>query len=468
MPALQDIIINISSVRAGAKARIFRPLIVGTDTVAIAPALYTTLAEIADAFGTDSDEYAMVQSLLSQQIQPTDFAVARKADATSWVDALTGYLDSAPEFYAVLISSREATDLQAVGTWANSSNRFFFGCGDDPSDLGTQGYQAWGFDEAKTGASTTGLLNDATTYGATITIDGNVVNVVVTGSAANTIDDLLDEINADLGSAGLASLTSNAIRITSATAGADSTVSIVDDNVGADEALFATLTDAAATVSTAVVGTGRALDREAYLIHNNAATDYPECALVGSRIGLTPGTAAQGSFKWKVLTGQNPGDWTTSELTLIRNEGESSARGIALQSQKGLGATTNAGCATSGRAISDVIQVDYVKDQIELALLNLLTSVPAVAMDDEGIGQVESVLRTVFSQMSRLGIIGRVGSKEDVQFSDDGQFMWRVRVPRRVDIPLADRANGYLTGVEFDYVRAGEVNRVVINGVVTD
>lgn len=77
----------------------------------------------------------------------------------------------------------------------------------------------------------TGLANDATVYSANVTIDGIPRTIQITGSAAQTFDALITEINADLTTplAGSASITEDgSLVITSSSTGAFSTVVISD------------------------------------------------------------------------------------------------------------------------------------------------------------------------------------------------------------------------------------------------
>ncbi len=90
----------------------------------------------------------------------------------------------------------------------------------------TAGYQVVNVGGAKTGADTSGLTNDATAYTATITVDGVAKPISVVGSAAQTYTTLLAEINTDLGASAVAALVGGNIKVTSATTGAASSVSI--------------------------------------------------------------------------------------------------------------------------------------------------------------------------------------------------------------------------------------------------
>lgn len=121
---------------------------------------------------------------------------------------------------------------------------------EDPS----AGYQEWGFSTIKVASDTSGLANDTTKYGAIVTVDGVAKEINITGSAAQTFGGVITGINTDLGTAGVAALVGGKIRITSATTGAKSRVSITDGNDSADAGLFASLTGANEAAEEAVDG----------------------------------------------------------------------------------------------------------------------------------------------------------------------------------------------------------------------
>lgn len=102
----------------------------------------------------------------------------------------------------------------------------------------TAGYQVVNVGGAVTGASPTGLANNATTYTASINVDGgaHVRAISIVGSAAQTFTTLVAELNADAGGFFVAAIVAGNLRITSASTGATSTVAITDTN------LFSTLT----------------------------------------------------------------------------------------------------------------------------------------------------------------------------------------------------------------------------------
>lgn len=92
----------------------------------------------------------------------------------------------------------------------------------------TAGYQIANFGHGAVGGNDTGYANDSTTYTAVITVDAVGKNISVVGSAAQTYDELIDEINTDLAAAAVAAIVDGNIVVTSATTGTSSTVAIVD------------------------------------------------------------------------------------------------------------------------------------------------------------------------------------------------------------------------------------------------
>ncbi|MCK9369700.1 hypothetical protein M0R04_07310 [Candidatus Dojkabacteria bacterium] len=101
------------------------------------------------------------------------------------------------------------------------------------------GFQNVLFSTPKLVGDATGLVS-ATTYTATITVDGSAKAISILGSAAQTFTTLINEINTDLAASAVASVnTLGNIQVLSATAGSTSTVAIVDSGTNH---LFAALT----------------------------------------------------------------------------------------------------------------------------------------------------------------------------------------------------------------------------------
>lgn len=88
------------------------------------------------------------------------------------------------------------------------------------------------FAGAVTGATATGLSNDATVYTMTVNVNGSPQAISVVGSAAQTITTLLAEINADLtGVTATFDDTNDLIKIDHDTAGSGNTIVVVDTDL---------------------------------------------------------------------------------------------------------------------------------------------------------------------------------------------------------------------------------------------
>lgn len=113
----------------------------------------------------------------------------------------------------------------------------------------TSGYQTVIITPAfASGTDATGLANDTTVYTATIAVDGTSTPISVEGSAAQTVADLVNAINADLGVGAQIALVDGNLVVTSKSTGIASTVAITDVD------LFDGLTGTA-EIGTAVAGT---------------------------------------------------------------------------------------------------------------------------------------------------------------------------------------------------------------------
>jgi hypothetical protein len=203
---------------------------------------------------------------------------------------------------------------------------------------------------------------------------------------------------------------------------------------------------------------GRSVDREAYLIHNNDSTDYPECAWAGKELAKIPGSS---TFKWKRLNGQSASTFTLTQLNTIRTN-----HGQALQEQAGV-TFVNEGKCTSGEFIDIILGQDWVEDQMRTGLPSLFLKNDKIPMDNRGIAQVEGVIRDVLKRAGDNGIVAAAVTDDDKLLSDDKVYMFTVQVPDRADISVNDRANRELNGVKFMYTTAGAIHIVTVTGYIS-
>lgn len=339
MAYINDITINISRGTLGLQQQNFLPLIIGSGVAASGVSTMTSLTDMTDyGYLSTDEEYKMASAMWAQSPSPSSIKVMRKLAATDYDAALTTLITTDNDFYAICIESRAKADLAAVGTWANSNSKFFFG-----------------------------------------------------------------------GSSDITALDS------------------------------------------------RNVDREAYLIHDNDADDYAECAWVGREIPKQPGS---NTWKWKILSGQNASTFTSTELATIRSD-----NGQALQSQAG-SIFTNEGITTSGEYIDIILAQDWIEDQLKIGFLGLFLKNDKISMDDSGIAQVEGVIRDVLKRAGDNKIIAKAVSAADMLISDDKVYIYQVTVPQRSDISVADRAARSLTGVKFIYTTAGAIHKLTIAGLI--
>lgn len=203
--------------------------------------------------------------------------------------------------------------------------------------------------------------------------------------------------------------------------------------------------------------TGRNVAREAYLIHNTPST-FPECAWAGQNLPKDPGSI---TWKWKSPGGQNAASYDITDLNTIRtNHGQTITEigGIPV---------VNEGITTSGEYIDVIRGQDWVKARIEEGLYSLFINNDKVSMDNVGISQVESVIRSILKQAGNMGIIANATTETELAKSDDKMYMYQVTTPRREDISPADRAARKLTNVEFIYYLAGAIHEAEVKGKIT-
>lgn len=193
----------------------------------------------------------------TESVPATEDLLTFAAVASNAVLGKTGKLEAREDFVNQT-SGYSSGALQAVHIHTSLSNvqtfisaavgKMFTGKSTLTSVLDlTAGRQMIDVGGAKTGATATGLANDATTYGMLVSVDGAAnTQVTVTGSAAQTYTTLLAEINADLTGA-TASLVAGNIEVKSNSAGGS--ISITNSAGTASVALCTTLTNFRALIS---------------------------------------------------------------------------------------------------------------------------------------------------------------------------------------------------------------------------
>lgn len=188
-------------------------------------------------------------------------------------------------------------------------------------------------------------------------------------------------------------------------------------------------------------------DRTVLMVHHD--TDERVAAgWVGRCAPLEPGSF---TWKYKTVNGVSEADIGATELIQLHHDGGNSyiqKMGV-LQSSEGL--------TTSGEYIDIMQSQDFVEARISENVHMLLFNSDKVPYDDSGIALIGGQIREVMQLATGQGII----AKDE---NDDG--IWNIYLPRRADIPAAQRATRVLPDIEFDFELAGAVHGVKIRGII--
>lgn len=200
-------------------------------------------------------------------------------------------------------------------------------------------------------------------------------------------------------------------------------------------------------------------DREIMIAHDRPL-DYPDCALMARCLPLAPGSI---TWKDKVLAGQVACGYDTTTLNLIRSK-----NGIAL-TEYGGAVTTNEGTVMSGEYIDTIHFIDWVNAQLEARLFKLRIDNPKLKMDNSGLAKILTTMQTVFVDGGEAGGIAEAttDAERSPERSQDGRYLYLIKVPTRDQIPVNDRAARHTSGIEFSFEVAGAIHKMTITGRVT-
>ena len=201
-------------------------------------------------------------------------------------------------------------------------------------------------------------------------------------------------------------------------------------------------TDAADTTTIAAVLKAAAYARSGVFYHANAATAFPEAALLGVILPLDPGSYT-GAFK--TLAGITVDTLTdTQKINAL-------AKKVNIYVEVGGVNITREGTVAEGEYIDIIILVDWAQARITEGIFSVLVNAPKVPITDAGIASIEAAITTVL----QLGV-ARGGFAEG----------FTVSVPLAANISTADKAARTLNGVTFDAELTGAIHTVTVRGTV--
>lgn len=134
MADLNDIVINITMLTRALSVKGFGlPLILGSKAeghgLEEVYGEYAELSEMTEAGFLDTDEeYKQAAMLFSQSPRPEKVAVYCRKATTTITEALATLITTHNDWYALLITERDAASLALAGNFALANEKIFFGC----------------------------------------------------------------------------------------------------------------------------------------------------------------------------------------------------------------------------------------------------------------------------------------------------------------------------------------------------
>lgn len=185
--------------------------------------------------------------------------------------------------------------------------------------------------------------------------------------------------------------------------------------------------------------------RNFVMYHQDADSDYPECAWFGRVLPTTPGSV---TWKFKTLSSISYSNLTSNQSTNARNKKANTYEFIG-----GVGITRE-GTMGQGEFIDIIRGVDWLTARIQEFVYALLVNSDKVPYTNAGIAAVEAEVRRALE----LGVSNNFIADDPV---------YTVSVPRASAVAPADKAARILRDVDFTATLAGAIHAVDINGTVS-
>lgn len=208
---------------------------------------------------------------------------------------------------------------------------------------------------------------------------------------------------------------------------------IIDQPVGTD------------TTSIAAILNNLGYVRSFVLYHQDADSDFPECAWFGNCLPLQPGSE---TWAFKRLASIAYSDLTSNQSLNARNKEANTFEFVG-----GVGITQD-GTVAQGEYIDIIRGVDWLTSTIQSYVYSVLVNNPKVPYTDAGITSIEAQVRRALEEGVTNNFI-----------SNDPEPV--VTVPRASQVSSADKAARILRNVRFQATLAGAIQAIRIQGTVT-
>jgi hypothetical protein len=199
------------------------------------------------------------------------------------------------------------------------------------------------------------------------------------------------------------------------------------------------------TTSIAAIFSNLGYVRTFVIYHEEAASDFPECAWFGNCLPLTPGSE---TWMFKKLNSISYSDLTSNQQNNAFNKYCNTFEYVG-----GVGITQR-GTMAAGEFIDIIRGIDWLTSTIQSYVYSILVNSPKIPYTDSGITAVESQIRRALQQGVDNNFIAA-----------DPQY--QIFVPKAANVPAIDKTNRILRNVSFQATLAGAIQAIQITGTVS-
>ena len=194
--------------------------------------------------------------------------------------------------------------------------------------------------------------------------------------------------------------------------------------------------------------------RTFWFYHKDAATDYPEAAVMARCFAILPGGETWANKK---LAGV-----TTDPLTETQYIAITKKNGNTFERFRNISITQN-GKVAAGEWIDVIRFRDWLQEEITVNVFNALVNSDKIPYTDEGIAIIEAQIRQALELGTRRGGIA------PVEYDEDGNenYGYTISVPLSSSISANQKATRVLQDVSFTARLAGAIHVVEITGSLT-
>ena len=194
--------------------------------------------------------------------------------------------------------------------------------------------------------------------------------------------------------------------------------------------------------------------RTFWFYHKDAASDFPEAAVMARCFAILPGGETWANKK---LAGV-----TTDPLTETQYNAITKKNGNTFERFRNISITQN-GKVAAGEWIDVIRFRDWLQEEITVNVFNALVNSDKIPYTDEGIAIIEAQIRQALELGTRRGGIA------PIEYDEDGNenYGYTISVPLSSSISANQKATRVLQDVSFTARLAGAIHVVEITGSLT-